>query len=90
MICGGGSPITPDTCYERCGDGRNAGYFACDDGNVLNGDGCSSSCSLEKGFVCSGGTPYEKDVCDEVCGDGLNLGSYQCDDGNLLDGDGCS
>ena len=24
----------------------------CDDGNILNGDGCSSNCKLEKGFNC--------------------------------------
>lgn len=25
----------------------------CDDGNVLNGDGCSDQCFIEKGYQCS-------------------------------------
>ena len=46
----------------------------CDDGNAVDGDGCSSSCLLEG---------------VGECGDGvLNIGE-DCDDGNVLDGDGC-
>ena len=26
----------------------------CDDGNGLSGDGCSSACAVEPGYVCSG------------------------------------
>ena len=26
---------------------------ACDDGNIVSGDGCSSTCTLETGYVCS-------------------------------------
>jgi large repetitive protein len=28
-----------------CGDGRQVGE-PCDDGNLLNGDGCSSNCTV--------------------------------------------
>ncbi|MFK8030860.1 MAG: thrombospondin type 3 repeat-containing protein [Gammaproteobacteria bacterium] len=36
-----------------CGDGIvNAGVEACDDGNGVNGDGCSTSCTIELGFSC--------------------------------------
>lgn len=64
-----------DTCYERCGDGRfYGGGIACDDGNVKSGDGCSSTCFVERGFECSGGSPTTKDICDEICGDGFNHG----------------
>lgn len=38
-------------CKETCGDGI-AGTFACDDGNTLSGDGCSSVCTIEAGFTC--------------------------------------
>jgi cysteine-rich repeat protein len=31
-------------CLETCGDGKNYGMHMCDDGNLKNGDGCSSSC----------------------------------------------
>jgi cysteine-rich repeat protein len=34
------------TC-EGCGDGVLGGGESCDDGNVLDGDGCSRTCSLE-------------------------------------------
>lgn len=90
MTCTGGSPLSPDICTERCGDGRNVGYFACDDGNILNGDGCNSTCQVEHGFQCLGGSPRTRDVCTEVCGDGVNKGAHQCDDGNLINGDGCN
>lgn len=77
-----------DTCTEVCGDGKNMGKFGCDDGNTKNGDGCSSTCLVEKGYSCNGGTPVSKDTCIEICGDGLNFGTYQCDDGNSHSGDG--
>lgn len=31
-------------CVEVCGDGKNFGLLQCDDGNLVNGDGCSNSC----------------------------------------------
>lgn len=62
----------------------------CDDGNVINGDGCSSTCTIETGYSCVGGGWNSLDVCTETCGDGLNLGFYACDDGNAVSGDGCS
>lgn len=51
-------------CYEGCGDGRNYGLHACDDGNRIDGDGCSETCEIEKDYYCRGG--YEingKDTC---------------------------
>jgi len=78
-----------DTCAEICGDGMNAKGLPCDDGNLNNGDGCSSTCQIEKGFNCTGGTLFIPDTCLEICGDGLNFGRYECDDGNNITGDGC-
>gem|GEM_PF-4604893 len=47
---------------------------ACDDGNTLNGDGCSALCIVE----------------EAVCGNRrIELGE-ECDDGNNAPGDGCS
>lgn len=61
----------------------------CDDGNLVNGDGCSSSCTVENGWVCSGGTPNAPDVCKNVCGDGILIpGLEECDDRNIRNGDG--
>ena len=40
-------------CDEVCGDGLLF-YLECDDGNLIDYDGCSSSCTVEPGFDCSG------------------------------------
>ena len=90
-----------DTCTAVCGDKALGGEEECDDGNVEDGDGCSSSCMIEVGYSCVhyAVPPYpcgvSEDWCMPVCGDGLVLGSEvweegYCDDGNLESGDGCS
>ena len=42
-------------CEETCGDGRNSGLNECDDGNLIDGDGCSALCFIEEDFKCEGG-----------------------------------
>ena len=37
---------------EICGDGVNIGIKECDDGNMLDGDGCNSQCIVESGWSC--------------------------------------
>ena len=81
------------TCWAECGDGlRIQSQEECDDGGLQDGDGCSSECYVEWGFVCS---PFvvdgiaQQDVCSPICGDYLRRGVEGCDDGNLLAGDGC-
>jgi len=69
-----------------CGDGIVQGTEQCDDGNVVNGDGCSSTCTIQPGYTCVG-TPS---VCTTTCGDGVKAGAETCDDGNTVNGDGCS
>ena len=61
---------------STCGNGMKEGAEACDDGNTTNGDGCSSTCTVE---------PH---TC--VCGDGIKDLTEACDDGNTTNGDGCS
>jgi cysteine-rich repeat protein len=39
---------------DPCGDGATLGDQECDDGNLVAGDGCSSSCKLEPGYECAG------------------------------------
>ncbi|CAE7666293.1 CD163 [Symbiodinium sp. CCMP2592] len=69
-----------------CGDGRVDPWEACDDGNQVSGDGCSSDCrSIDPGFTCEEAKP-----CTTSCGDGIRAGQEGCDDGNLESGDGCS
>jgi cysteine-rich repeat protein len=74
------------TLVNICGNGLTEQH-QCDDGNQVSGDGCSSACAIESGYVCSG----EPSVCTVlVCGDGLIQGPEECDDGNTADTDGCS
>jgi fibro-slime domain-containing protein len=88
-VNGTGGPcvaVPPDTC----GDAIVSGTEQCDDGNIVSGDGCSSTCKAEPGFTC----PPQGGACRKIefCGDSvveLDIGE-QCDDGNAVAGDGCS
>jgi fibro-slime domain-containing protein len=46
-------PATGGGCTTKCGDGLILGAEACDDGNAVSGDGCSSDCKVEDGFTCA-------------------------------------
>ena len=59
-------------CKEICGDGFRyteetapglKKYLECDDGNRINGDGCSSNCEVEVNWSCSGGSFNKPDNC---------------------------
>ena len=65
-----------------CGDGLiqvQAGE-ECDDNNTSNGDGCSSTCLVEPGYVCDG----QPSVCTlmDVDGDGYTVAQGDCNDSN--------
>lgn len=66
---------------QVCGNGIAEGTEECDDGNTLDGDSCSSTCTL---------TGVPPSAFPPTCGDGVVEDSEECDDGNTLDGDGCS
>ncbi|HEV8321110.1 MAG TPA: DUF4215 domain-containing protein [Myxococcota bacterium] len=61
---------------QRCGNGVTDPDETCDDGNRVNGDGCSGRCEVEFGLG--------------YCGDGVRGPGEQCDDGNNQNGDGCT
>jgi cysteine-rich repeat protein len=61
--------------FDDCGDGVVQPGEACDDGNLVDGDGCSHDCKSTE--ICGNG------IRDVVAGE-------ECDDGNLVDGDGCN
>ena len=72
---------------------------SCDDGNKVNGDGCSNVCKVENGWVCSSYSPENNtSFCAKIvnkdagyCSNGIVDGNEQCDDGfPLRNGDGCS
>ena len=47
-------------CNEICGDGVilfSQDPLACDDGNTMDGDGCSSTCFVESGYRCGTSSP---------------------------------
>jgi fibro-slime domain-containing protein len=78
-----GAASAPAVCHlTRCGDKTVEGAEACDDGNAIDGDGCSAACTLEPD--CASGT------CASKCGDHVKLAPEACDDGNTRDGDGCT
>jgi len=75
QVCAANQPV----CIESGGCGDNhldrAKGEICDDGNIIDGDGCSRDCkSME---ICGNG------IIDTISGE-------ECDDGNRTDGDGCS
>jgi cysteine-rich repeat protein len=53
-------------CAEICGDGKDLGMNECEDGNILDGDGCSSSCKIEPEFNCFRGTKTSPGYCTPV------------------------
>jgi cysteine-rich repeat protein len=68
-----------------CDNGVVEGTETCDDSNVINGDGCNSTCGIEFGWSCAG----EPSVCQK-CGNGRIEANETCDDGNVVSDDGCS
>jgi len=88
-----------------CGDGTLDPEEVCDDGNTVDGDGCSASCQsdetcgnriLDPGEACDDGNTVAGDGCgvtcqfDPYCGDGNVDPGEGCDDGNADNGDGCT
>ena len=55
--------LSNGNCGEVCGDGVQY-TLQCDDGNTLDGDGCSSQCTIEKGWNCS--APTGASTCELI------------------------
>lgn len=90
--CDDGVAVTVDVGYGTCavcGDGSPEDPpEGCDDGNNIDGDGCSFDCQPEPGYVCD--NTVSPSVCVASCGDGTVDVGEACDDGNTAPGDGCS
>ena len=74
-------PSGLNDCLEVCGDARNLGLNACDDGNIEDGDGCSGTCAQEPGFLCSGGSLSAPDTCVDIVAPSLK--AVQVEGGTL-------
>lgn len=91
-----GSDVCDTLCKAVvCGDGKTSGNEQCDDGNLRNGDGCSSTCSFESfcgngsinpGEECDDGNTQSGDGCSStcrseqpVCGNNIKEGTEECD-----------
>ena len=80
-----------------CGDGVVEFEEECDDGNLVNDDGCTNQCTQPRcgdaiaqlGEECDDGNVLDSDACltgcvNARCGDGvLQIGVERCDDGPL-------
>jgi cysteine-rich repeat protein len=86
------NPFAPDHCDQfsvteigdHCGDGNLDGTEQCDDGNLVNGDGCSAQCVVEQCWTCSGQPsscmPLPGSSCDD--GDACTTGDTCASDGS--------
>lgn len=91
-------------CTAVCGDRVIDPGEECDDGNSIDGDGCTAACEMEAGpeTICDDRADNDGDglvdcmdpdclnVAFCLCGNGVVEGLEECDDGNNTDGDGCS
>jgi cysteine-rich repeat protein len=66
------SELVVSRASPACGDGILDAGEQCDDGNIFNRDGCSSTCSIENGYTCAN----EPSVC--ACGSGDSDGDGIC------------
>ncbi|MFH1358968.1 MAG: DUF4215 domain-containing protein [archaeon] len=73
QLCGNTEVEIPEPV---CGNNLLETGEECDDSNLVNGDGCDSSCKIEIPVI--------------VCGNSILEAGETCDDGNLINGDGCS
>lgn len=60
--------------FSICANGVVESGEQCDDGNLINGDGCNDVCMFE----------------NSNCSNGIINAGEQCDDGNSINGDGCN
>lgn len=88
-VCANASGLLNFTsaCPE-CGDGTvDWPVESCDDGNIVDDDGCSSSCHVESLFDCAVVTSGRSSCYSQICGDGVRVAGEDCD---TAGGTGCS
>lgn len=69
-----------------CSDGKlDLLVEECDDSNAINGDGCSSECKVEGGWVCDNGSPTICELIGSTCNDVDNDNFDTCNIGDIGD-----
>ncbi len=79
------------TMYRRimiagCGNGIVDSSEQCDDGNLVNGDGCSSTCQLEVAPSCGDGNLDPGEQCDDSNSDNTDACLNNCQNASCGDG----
>jgi len=72
----------------NCGNGVLDPGEECDDGNTIDGDGCSATCQFEAAWCPP--RPGQTCIRRPLCGNEILTSNEACDDGNTVSGDGCS
>jgi cysteine-rich repeat protein len=100
IVCPGGTQCAAAQAVcitNNCGNGLTDPGEQCDDGNIIDGDGCSHGCTtevcgnhnLDPGEICDDGNTVSGDGCAadcksiEICGNGVvdTAAGEVCDDG---------
>ena len=86
------STSTSTTNSPLCGDGVVDAGEECDDGNLVDDDGCSMACTLEDEDTTSTTSTSTSTSTSggPLCGDGVVGPGEECDDGNTVDDDQCT
>ncbi len=86
------TPVTPEDPIT-CGDGSLDPGEECDDGNIVDGDGCQASCRfpacgdgvIDGDEACDDGNLNPGDGCSVICGNEADCGDGQLDLGEQCD-----
>lgn len=71
-----GASLNPQFFFTLC-------WAQCDDGNTVDGDGCSSQCVVEDGWRCSSAGLGEPDVCSGEATAPPEGGTCDCPNGQV-------
>ncbi|CAK70789.1 unnamed protein product (macronuclear) [Paramecium tetraurelia] len=88
FVCPLGYNTVNNQCKPICGDLIIVAGEQCDDGNLIQFDGCHNcryQCPAQC-TVCDNTTVFP---CLDMCGDGVVSGLEECDDSNSVQFDGC-
>jgi formylglycine-generating enzyme len=87
-VVGAPADAATDAVAARCANGVVEKGEACDDGNELDGDGCSRACAIDPGYKCASGSGTS--ICVPLqprsCAGGSLCGAVSCCDSKRVAG----